>query len=139
MIKISPSLSIPKSALHETFVRSPGPGGQNVNKVASSVDLRFDLAGSGLPGDVQVRAAALAGHRLTTDGVIVIRAHEFRTQKQNREAARERLIDLLSQAARKPRRRKATKPSKVAKEKRLVSKHHRSDAKRRRSAREDFD
>ena len=139
MIKISPSLSIPSSALHETFVRSPGPGGQNVNKVASSVDLRFDLAGSGLPADVQVRAAALAGHRLTTDGVIVIRAHEHRTQKQNREAARERLIELLSQAARRPRRRKATKPSKVAKEKRLVSKHHRSDAKRRRAVRDDTD
>ena len=139
MIKISPSLSIPSSSLHESFVRSPGPGGQNVNKVATSVDLRFDLNASGLPHDVRARADALAGHRLTTDGIIVIRSHEHRTQTQNREAARERLFDLLAKAARRPRARRATKPSKVAKEKRLVSKHRRSDVKRRRSRRVDDD
>ena len=139
MIKISPSLSIPSASLEESFVRSPGPGGQNVNKVATSVDLRFDLNASGLPDDVRARAEALAGHRLTTDGVIVIRSHEYRTQTQNREAARERLFDLLAKAARRPRARRATKPSKVAKEKRLVSKHRRSDVKRGRSRRVDED
>jgi ribosome-associated protein len=123
----------------EHFVRSSGPGGQNVNKVSSSVELRFELAASGLADEVQARARALAGHRLTTEGVIVIHAHEHRTQKSNRDAARERLAMLLTQAARKPRPRRPTRPSSRAKEKRLTSKHQRSRLKRVRSTRADED
>ena len=88
MIKLTSSLSVPGHALSESFVRSSGPGGQNVNKVNTAVELRCDLAAAGLPADVRARAEALAGHRLTSDGVILIQAHEHRTQKQNREAAR---------------------------------------------------
>ena len=135
MIRLTPSLSVPAASVTEHFVRSSGPGGQNVNKVSTSVELRFDVAASGLAEDVQAKARALAGHRLTTDGVIVIHAHEHRTQGQNREAARERLADLLTRAARKPRPRRRTKPSAAATEKRLTSKHRRSDLKKVRSRR----
>jgi ribosome-associated protein len=99
------------------------------------VELRFEIGASGLPEAVQAKARALAGHRLTTGDVIVIHAHEHRTQGQNREAARERLAELLTRAARKPRPRRRTKPSAAAKEKRLVSKHHRSEIKRVRGRR----
>jgi ribosome-associated protein len=133
MIKLTPTLSLPSSSVTEHFVRASGPGGQNVNKVSTSVELRLDLAASGLPNDVQAKARALAGHRLTTEGVIVIQAHQHRTQGQNRQAARERLADLLTRASRKPRPRKPTRPSAGAKEKRLVTKHHRSEIKRVRS------
>jgi len=139
MLKLTPSLSLPSASITEHFVRSSGPGGQNVNKVSTSVELRFDPAASGLPEDIQAKAKLLAGHRLTTEGIIVIHAHEHRTQKLNRDAARERLAALLAQAARKPRRRKPTRPSARAKEKRLVSKHHRSEIKRVRARRPDED
>jgi ribosome-associated protein len=133
MIRLTPSLSIPSKSVTEHFVRSSGPGGQNVNKVSTSVELRFNVGASGLPDEVQARARTLAGHRLTTEGVIVIHAHEHRTQKLNRDAARERLAVLLTQAARKPRPRRPTKPSSTAKEKRLTGKHLRSRLKRVRS------
>lgn len=133
-LRISPSLVISPSALKESFVRATGPGGQNVNKVNSAVELRFDLNAAALDADVRARVEKLAGHRLTSDGVIVIHAHEFRTQLQNREAARERLVELLARAARRPRSRKKTKRPVIANEKRLESKHRRSDVKRRRTA-----
>jgi ribosome-associated protein len=134
---LSFSVSVPEAAITEHFVRSSGPGGQNVNKVSSAVELRFDLAKSGLPDTVRSRAAKLAGHKLALGDVIVIHAHEHRTQLQNREAARERLSDLLTRASRVPRPRKATKPPTVAREKRLQAKHRHSAIKRRRTVRSD--
>lgn len=134
-IRISPSLVIRSSALTESFVRASGPGGQNVNKVNSAVELRFDLNAAALDDELRARVEKLAGHRLTSDGVIVIHAHEFRTQLQNREAARERLTELLTRASRRPRSRKKTKRPVVANERRLDSKHRRSAVKRRRSTR----
>ena len=131
------SVSVPEAAITEHFVRSSGPGGQNVNKVSSAVELRFDLAKSGLSDAVQARAAKLAGHKLAIGDIIVIHAHEHRTQLQNRQAARERLADLLTRASKTPRPRKATKPSSLARERRLQSKHRHSAVKRRRKVRAD--
>ena len=139
MLKLPASLSVPEGAITEHFVRSSGPGGQNVNKVSSAVELRFDLNKAGLSDEVRLRAARLAGHRLAAGDVIVIHAHEHRTQLKNREAARARLVDLLKRAARTPRPRRATKPPPVAKEKRLQSKHLRAVVKRRRTRAADDD
>ena len=133
MVPLTSSLSVPERALEEAFVRASGPGGQNVNKVNTAVELRFNLAESGLSSGVRTRAAALAGRRLTLDGVIVIHAHQFRTQEQNREAARARLGALLTKAMQKPKHRRPTKPSAIAKETRLVSKHRRAQLKRSRA------
>ena len=134
MIRITRSISIDESELHETFVRASGPGGQNVNKVASCVQLRFDLANSpSLPDDVRARLSRLAGRRLTNDGVIIINADRFRTQERNRADAQERLVTLIQQAAIRPITRIATKPSKTAKKKRVDEKKRRSDVKRNRS------
>jgi ribosome-associated protein len=124
---------IDEALIRERFIRSPGPGGQNVNKVATSVELRFDVGASGLPDEAKTRLERLAGHRLTGDGILVIHAHEHRTQTRNREAARERLVELLRQAARKPKPRRATKAPVVAHEHRLASKHRRSTVKKRRA------
>ena len=130
MIRITPSISIGEGELEEHFIRASGPGGQNVNKLASAVQLRFDARRSpSLPDDVRARLERLAGRRLTRDGVIVINAQRHRTQERNREDARERLVDLIRRAAVAPVLRRATKPTAGARERRLESKKRRSSIK----------
>jgi ribosome-associated protein len=138
-LPISPSLSLPDAALSESFSRATGPGGQNVNKVATAVELRLALGRSGLPDAVKARVRALAGHRLTVDDEIVIDAKEHRTQAQNREAARERLVTLLQRALVRPKVRRKTKPTPSSREQRLDRKVRRSRVKARRSSKIDAD
>jgi ribosome-associated protein len=122
-LEISPSLVVPDSELSMTFVRASGPGGQNVNKVASAVQLRFNLADSTvLDHRVKVRLSALAGRRLTDDGSILIIARNHRTQEHNRREAFERLADLINRALVVPKVRKATRPTRASKERRLEHK-----------------
>lgn len=131
MIQVTPSIAIPESELSERFVRASGPGGQNVNKVATAVELRFDAWQSTvLPDEARERLRALAGSRMTADGVLVIDARRHRTQAQNREDARERLAELIRQALVRPRRRRKTRPGQAAVERRIDSKKRRSDTKR---------
>jgi ribosome-associated protein len=132
MIVVSPSLSIDEREIDERFVRSSGPGGQNVNKVATAVQLRFAVTTSSLPDEIRQRLIALAGSRMTDEGVLVIEAREHRTQAQNREAARDRLVALIQRAAQRPKKRRATKPGRAAKEQRLASKKRRGEIKARR-------
>jgi ribosome-associated protein len=129
MIQITSTIAIDEKELEERFVRSSGPGGQNVNKVATAVELRFDVAASSLPVDVKSRLATLAGSRMTGEGVLVIDSREYRTQAQNREAARTRLVALLQLAAIRPKTRRPTRPGKAAKERRLTTKKLRSTVK----------
>jgi ribosome-associated protein len=140
MLKVNESIAIDERELEERFVRASGPGGQNVNKVSTAVELRFDVRGSpSLPAPVRVRLARLAGRRLTDEGVLVIRAERFRTQERNREDARDRLADLVRKAAIVPKRRVPTKPSRAAKRKRMEDKTKRSHVKRLRGGRPDMD
>jgi ribosome-associated protein len=133
MIRVTDTISIDDSELEESFVRSSGPGGQNVNKVSSAVQLRFDARRSpSLPNDVAIRLMRLAGSRLTKDGVIVIVAQSYRDQARNRAEARERLVELIREAAVKPTPRRATKVPKAAKKRRLEGKRHRADIKKMR-------
>src|SRR5690349_15637935 len=115
-LQITDTLALDEREFEERFVRASGPGGQNVNKVATAVELRFDIAASSLPAEVKTRLTALAGSRLTSEGVLLIDSREYRTQAQNREAARARLVALIQQATRRPRKRRPTRPSKASKE-----------------------
>jgi len=140
MIRLAEGISIDDAELEESFIRASGPGGQNVNKVASAVQLRFDARRSpSLPADVRTRLERIAGRRLTREGVIVIAAHRFRTQERNREDARERLFAMIREAATPPPPRRRTKPPRADRELRLARKKRRAAIKQLRAKRGDFD
>ncbi len=133
MLKVNQNIHIDEDEIQFEFVRSSGPGGQNVNKVATAVQLRFDVAGSpSLSEPIKDRLTHLAGSRMTYEGVLILEGHEYRTQEQNKAAVVERLLNLIRKAAEKPRVRKPTRPSAAARARRLEEKRRRSQIKRNR-------
>jgi ribosome-associated protein len=134
MIRVTDSISLNENEIQLDFIRSSGPGGQNVNKVSSAVQLRFDTtASSALTDEVRSRLKQLAGRRMTAEGILIIEARRYRTQDRNREDAIDRLVTLIRRAAEKPRQRRRSKPPTAAKQKRLRAKKQRGEIKRRRS------
>lgn len=133
MLLVGQNIQIPEQELEERFIRSPGPGGQHVNKSDTAVQLRFDAAHSpSLPEPVRRRLLSIAGHRLAASGELLIEAHRFRSRERNREDARERLAELISEAMRRPKPRLQTKPSRAAKRRRIQAKKQRGQKKAQR-------